>query len=204
MIITIINYGFGNLGSIINMLKKIGVPSVIASESDDIARARKIILPGVGHFDRAMERIGQGGLREALDHKALVEGVPILGICLGMQLMTESSEEGALSGLGWIPAKTVRFNIPADLNLKIPHMGWNLVSRSMPSALTENFGPEHRFYFVHSFHVQVADKRYSILQTKHGELFDSAIQKDNIFGVQFHPEKSHHYGMQLLDNFVRL
>lgn len=202
--ITIVNYGLGNLGSIFNMLKKIGMKSQITSDPDEITMAQKIVLPGVGHFDRAMERIGQSGLREILDQKALIEKVPILGICLGMQLLTKSSEEGQLPGLGWIPAETVRFRFPKESNLKIPHMGWNLVQRSTPSPLTENFKPEHRFYFVHSYHAQVEDEKYSILKTEYGYLFDSAIQNDNIFGVQFHPEKSHRFGMRLLENFARL
>jgi glutamine amidotransferase len=202
--ITIINYGLGNLGSIFNMLKKINVKSCITSKVDEIAKAQKIILPGVGHFDRAMERIGQSGLREILDQKALIEKVPILGICLGMQILTKSSEEGKLLGLGWIPAKTVRFRFPKESNLKIPHMGWNLVQRSTPSPLTENFEREHRFYFVHSYHAIVENEKYSILKTEHGYSFDSAIQNDNVFGVQFHPEKSHRFGMKLLDNFAKL
>ncbi len=202
--ITIINYGLGNLGSIFNMLKRIGVKSMISSNVEEIAKAVKIILPGVGHFDRAMERISQSGMREVLEIKAKRDKVPILGICLGMQLLTKSSEEGQLPGLGWIPAKTVRFNFPHESNLKIPHMGWNLVSRSTPSTLTENFESEHRFYFVHSYHAMVEDEKYSILKTKHGYSFDSAIQNDNIFGVQFHPEKSHRYGMKLLENFAKL
>jgi len=202
--ITIIDYGLGNLGSIVNMLKKIGVKSVIASEPEDIARAERIILPGVGHFDRAMERIGQNGLRKILERKALEEKVPFLGICLGMQLLTKSSEEGQLPGLGWIPAETIRFRFPEDSPLKIPHMGWNVVERSTPSPLTENFQEETRFYFVHSFHARVEDERYSILKAVHGYPFDAAIQKGNLYGVQFHPEKSHRFGMQLLDNFARL
>ncbi|MCG6536027.1 MAG: imidazole glycerol phosphate synthase subunit HisH [Syntrophales bacterium LBB04] len=202
--ITIVNYGLGNLGSIFNMLKKIGVASFITSDPEEIAKAQKLILPGVGHFDRAMERIAQSGLTDILDQKALIEKVPILGICLGMQLLTKSSEEGQLPGLGWVPAKTVRFRFPKDSNLKIPHMGWNLVQRSITSPLTENFAPEHRFYFVHSYHARVEDEKYSILKTEHGYLFDSAIQNGNIFGVQFHPEKSHRFGMGLLENFARL
>ena len=202
--ITIINYGLGNLGSIFNMLKKINVKSCIASKVSEIAKAQKIILPGVGHFDRAMEGINQSGLKEILEEKAKKEKVPILGICLGMQLLTKSSEEGQLPGLGWIPAKTVRFNFPSTSNLKIPHMGWNLVSRSTPSLLTEDFESEQRFYFVHSYHAIVEDEKYSILKTEHGYAFDSAIQNDNVFGVQFHPEKSHRFGMKLLANFAKL
>lgn len=200
--ITIVNYGLGNMGSIFNMLKKIGIRSVISSDLGEITRAEKIILPGVGHFDRAMERINRTGLKDVLDEKALKERVPILGICLGMQLLTKSSEEGQLPGLGWIPARTIRFNFSTDLNLKIPHMGWNLVFRSTASPLTEGFEGEYRFYFVHSYHANVEDEKYSILKTEYGYTFDSAIQYDNIFGAQFHPEKSHRFGMKLLENFA--
>jgi glutamine amidotransferase len=203
-VITIVDYGLGNLGSIFNMLKKIGFSSVITSDENAIAKARKIILPGVGHYDRAMERINQSGLREILDDKVTREKVPVLGICLGMQLLTKSSEEGQLPGLGWVPARTVRFRFPAESNLKIPHMGWNLVSRSTESPLSEDFELEHRFYFVHSYHAVVEDEKYSILKTEHGYPFDSAIQNDNVFGVQFHPEKSHRFGMKLLENFAKL
>lgn len=202
--ITIVNYGLGNMGSIFSMLQKIGVKSVISADPEAIRKADKIILPGVGHFDRAMECINQCGLKEVLNGKALKEKVPVLGICLGMQLLTKSSEEGQLPGLGWIPAKTIRFRFSKESNLKVPHMGWNLVHRATPCVLTENFEPEHRFYFVHSYHAQVEDEKNSILKTEHGYSFDSAIQNDNIFGVQFHPEKSHRFGMRLLDNFKRL
>ena len=202
--IAIINYGLGNLGSIFNMLKKIGVRSVITSDIHEIADAEKLILPGVGHFDHAMQRINQGGLKDVLDVKAKEERVPILGICLGMQIMTERSEEGQMPGLGWIQAKTVRFHLAKELNLKIPHMGWNTVTCSIPSPLTEGFEVEHRFYFVHSYHVVVAEEKHSILKTEYGYSFDSGIQRENIFGVQFHPEKSHRFGMKLFDNFATL
>jgi imidazole glycerol-phosphate synthase subunit HisH len=203
-VIAIINYGSGNSGSIFNMLKRLGVKSLISSDPDAIRKAGKIVLPGVGHFDRAMECINENGLKEVLTEKAMQEKVPVLGICLGMQLLTKSSEEGQQPGLGWIPATTTRFRFSRESNLKIPHMGWNLVSRAAPSPLTEDFESEHRFYFVHSYHVRVEDEKYSILKTEHGCSFDSAIQNDNIFGVQFHPEKSHRFGMKLLDNFAKL
>jgi imidazole glycerol-phosphate synthase subunit HisH len=202
--ITIVNYGLGNLGSIFNMLKRIGAPSIITSDVEMIARAEKIILPGVGHFDRAMENIQQSGLKSILDKKALQDKIPILGICLGMQILTKGSEEGTLPGLGWVPAKTVRFNFPSESKLKIPHMGWNLVHRSTPSPLTEGFEGEYRFYFVHSYHVKVEDERHSIMKTDYGYPFDSGIQNGNIFGVQFHPEKSHRFGMKLLENFSKI
>lgn len=205
--ITIVDYGMGNLGSIANMFKKIGFASRITGELSEIDAAEKILLPGVGAFDTAMARIKENGLLDVLNRKALEEQIPILGICLGMQLLTDSSEEGSLPGLGWIPAKTLAFKGRIDTPpYKVPHMGWNIVEKHTPSPLTEGFEEfeEIRFYFVHSYYVQCKDERNSILRTTHGLTFDSAIQKDNIFGAQFHPEKSHKFGMKLLENFARL
>ncbi|MGZ5285595.1 MAG: imidazole glycerol phosphate synthase subunit HisH [Chitinophagaceae bacterium] len=199
--ITIIDYGLGNLGSVYNMMKKIGVAAEISSDPEVIYKAKKILLPGVGAFDPAMEKLTGTGLREVLDHKALVEKVPVLGICLGMQLLTRGSDEGELPGLNWIPAYTNKF--PAS-NLKVPHMGWNLVEPTTPSPLTEQFDKEFRFYFVHSYFVKTDDSYHSILRTNYGVEFDSAIQNDNIFGAQFHPEKSHRYGMQFFKNFSKI
>lgn len=205
--ITIVDYGMGNLGSIANMFKKIGFATRITDELSEIDAAEKILLPGVGAFDTAMARINEKGLLDVLNRKALEDQIPILGICLGMQLLTDSSEEGSLPGLGWIPAKTLAFKRRIDTPpYKVPHMGWNIVEKHTPSPLTEGFEEfeEIRFYFVHSYYVQCEDERNSILRTTHGLTFDSAIQKDNIFGAQFHPEKSHKFGMKLLENFARL
>ncbi len=204
--ITIVDYGMGNLGSIKNMFKYLGVESTIQSDVDKIKRASKILLPGVGSFDTAMQKINRGDLREVLDEKALKEQVPILGICLGMQLLTKNSEEGEFDGLGWIDAKSISFKDRVDSQLKIPHMGWNIVRKNQKSKLTEGFElfDESRFYFVHSYFVRVEDEKNSILKTEYGVEFDSAIQKDNIFGVQFHPEKSHKFGMKLFENFARI
>ncbi len=141
-------------------------------------------------------------MRDALTYKALVDRVPVLGICLGMQLLTRSSEEGTATGLGWIEASCHRF-VPSP-DLKVPHMGWNLVNRSVPSLLTAGLPQDARFYFVHSYYVRVDKPQESILTANHGVLFDAAIQRDNIYGVQFHPEKSHKFGMQLLKNFAGL
>ena len=199
--ITIIDYGLGNLGSVLNMMKKISVPAEISSDLNIIRRAKKILLPGVGAFDPAMEKLTGTALREVLDEKALVEKIPILGICLGMQLLTRGSEEGKLQGLNWIPSFSYKF--PSS-DLKVPHMGWNLVYKSRESPLIENFTEEYRFYFVHSYYVKADSKSDSILQTNYGVTFDSAIQKDNIFGAQFHPEKSHRYGMHLFKNFAKI
>jgi glutamine amidotransferase len=205
--ITIIDYGMGNLGSIVNMFRKIGLQAVATAEPAAIEQADKLLLPGVGAFDTAMTRIRQQGLLELLNRKALVEKVPILGICLGMQLLADSSEEGILPGLGWIPARTLAFKGRIDtIRYKVPHMGWNIVEKHTESPLTDDFESfeEPRFYFVHSYFVQCDNDRHSILKTAYGLRFDSAIQNGNIYGVQFHPEKSHTFGMQLFRNFARL
>ncbi len=200
--ITIVDYGLGNLGSIQNMFKRIGVQTRITSDLGQISCATKILLPGVGAFDNAMTRINETGLKEVLDQKAKLDKVPILGICLGMQLLTRGSQEGVLSGLGWIDADTIKF--PVIEGLKVPHMGWNVVIPSTSSKLTHELPEESRFYFVHSYYVQVDKQENSILKANYGIEFDAAIQNDNIYGAQFHPEKSHKFGMQLLKNFSEI
>ena len=204
--ITIVDYGMGNLGSIKNMFKYIGVETTIESDVDKIKNASKILLPGVGSFDTAMKKINESGLKEVLNEKALKEQVPVLGICLGMQLLTKSSEEGSISGLGWIEAQTMSFKDRVDINYRVPHMGWNLVNKSNDSLLTKDFDnfDEVIFYFVHSYFVKVENEKNSIFKTSYGVEFDSAIQKDNIYGAQFHPEKSHKFGMKLFENFARI
>lgn len=198
--ITILNYGMGNLGSLLNMFKRIGVEACIESEPSIIAKADKLILPGVGSFDAAMSRINNTpGLREVLDKKALVDRVPVLGVCLGMQLLTRSSEEGKIEGLGWISAKTTRF--PKNVDLKVPHMGWNVAKSQDRCSLTDGLEFEPRYYFVHSYCVHVDKQENTAMKTYYGIEFDSAICSENIFGVQFHPEKSHRYGMHILKNF---
>jgi glutamine amidotransferase len=204
--IVIVDYGMGNVGSVANMLKKLGVASRITPEPAEIAAAAKLILPGVGAFDTAMERINTSGLRAVLDMKVLQERVPILGICLGMQLLTQSSEEGKLPGFGWIEARTLGFRNRLNNGLKCPQMGWNTVSLHTPSPLTAGFAAltEPCFYFVHSYFVECTDPVQAILRTTYGITYDSAIQRENIFGVQFHPEKSHAFGLRLLGNFASL
>jgi glutamine amidotransferase len=200
--ITIVDYGMGNLGSLCNMFKRIGVAAEVTSDTAVLERASKILLPGVGAFDSAMQRINSSGLRDVLDRKALQEGVPIIGICLGMQLLTRASEEGRLPGLGWIPAVTRRF--PETPGLKVPHMGWNLVTPARDSPLTADLAPGSRYYFVHSYYVQADDPRDSVLRTCYGVTFDAVVAHGNLYGAQFHPEKSHKYGMSFLRNFARI
>lgn len=200
--ITIVDYGMGNLGSILNMFKRIGAAAEITGELASLRRASKILLPGVGAFDSAMTRINESGLREVLDHKALQERIPILGICLGMQLLTRASDEGELPGLGWIAGTTRRF--PPAPGIKVPHMGWNAVMPVQPNPLIDDMFEESRFYFVHSYYVEVDDQRDALLKARHGVRFDAAVSHGNIHGAQFHPEKSHKFGMRFLANFARL
>jgi glutamine amidotransferase len=200
--ITIIDYKTGTLGSIQNILKKIGEQSVVTSDKDLISKATKLILPGVGAFDTGMRNLNELGLVEVLNEKVVYDKTPVLGICLGMQLMSGGSEEGALPGLGWIDAKTIRFQFIDTIEYKIPHMGWNFVKQHKSSRLLENMYPEARFYFVHSFYFSAGNKEDIVTTTKYETEFTSAVEKENILGVQFHPEKSHKFGMKLLKNFV--
>lgn len=197
--IGIVDYGVGNLGSVRNMMRRVGHNAEIVSTPEDLHACDKLVLPGVGSFDRAMDRLDASGLRLTLDKIATGQGVPILGICLGMQLLTRGSEEGSRPGLGYIAAEAKRF--PRTLDLKVPHMGWNLVTRSNSSALTKDFEAEARFYFVHSYFVTVDDPAHSMLKCTYGVPFDAGIMSGNIFGVQFHPEKSHRFGKSLFGAF---
>jgi glutamine amidotransferase len=201
--ITIVDYGIGNVGSIQNMLKKIGVRSVVTSSSEEILRATKLILPGVGAFDAGMDTLARSGLVDALNRKALQEKTPVLGLCLGMQLMTRGSQEGSLPGLGWVKADTVKFDASATPGLKVPHMGWNRVAPAKKGPILTDYPTDARFYFVHSYYVRCEDRTDPLLSTEYGEVsFDAAFQHQNLIGVQFHPEKSHRYGMWLLKNFA--
>lgn len=200
--ITIVDYGMGNLGSIRNMLIKVGADCEITADPERVQQAIKLILPGVGAFDAAMARLNKSGLVPVLNEQVLHRKVPILGICLGMQLMTQSSEEGVLPGLAWVEAQTVRFQTPFGRNLKVPHMGWNVVKPCKSSSLLRDAEKEERFYFVHSYFVQCQQPSDVLLHTEYGQCFDSAFEVGNVIGVQFHPEKSHKFGMRLLRNFA--
>ncbi len=202
--IVIVDYGIGNLASVLNMFKKIGVKDVvISSEKEIIEKASKIVLPGVGAFDTGMNNLEHSGLISILNKKALEEKVPVLGICLGMQLLSKRSEEGVKQGLGWIDAETVKFDLNPQLMLKVPHMGWSYISVKRNNPLVE-MASKSRFYFVHSYHVKCLNESESLATCSFGEEFTCMINKDNIFGTQFHPEKSLKFGMKLLGNFATL
>ena len=200
--IAIIDYGMGNLGSVKRKLDRIGAESVITFKPEVIRNSEKMILPGVGHFGNAINELKVRGLWDILNKEVLVAKKPILGICLGMQLMAKHSEEGNVSGFGWFDAEVVRFKVKDTLRYKVPHMGWNQVALKKSSPLFENIDLGQGFYFVHSYHLKCNDQSDILNETDYEYPFVSAIQKDNIYGVQFHPEKSHRYGKELLRNFA--
>ena len=200
--VAIVDYGLGNLGSIANMLKVIGEKSVITADKDKIAQAGRIILPGVGAFDAGMSKLTETGLVDFIKEQAVKEKKPILGICLGMQLLGRKSEEGSLEGLNLIPFESVRFQLD-DTNLRVPHMGWDIVEFQQKSPLLEGLTGRQRYYFVHSYHAKCDNKENVLMTCDYGYEFACAVVRDNIYGVQFHPEKSHDFGMALLENFVR-
>ena len=203
--IVIVDYGLGNLGSIQNMLKKIGIESKISSDKTEIENASKLILPGVGSFDNGVRNISDRGLLDILNMKVLHDKTPVLGICLGCQLITRSSEEGSLPGLGWIDADTVRFDFRGDnSHLKIPHMGWNTVSFNIDHQIIKTLIGEQRYYFVHSYHLKCYNEEDILMKTHYGYDFPSAVNRGNITGFQFHPEKSHRFGMRLLKCWAEL
>lgn len=203
--ITIIDYGMGNLGSIVNMLKKIGAEAQLSSDVSVIAAAEKLILPGVGAFDNGMQNLNKIGLIEVLTDKVLRRQTPILGICLGLQLFTRRSEEGNLPGLGWIDAETIRFQFPPGRNnLKIPHMGWNEIIAKRDNPLLAGFDDLPRFYFVHSYHVVCRNADDVLATSRYGLEFTAAVRHQNIWGTQFHPEKSHKFGLRVMQNFVEM
>ncbi len=200
--IVIVNYGVGNLGSIANMLKKIGTPCSISADPAQILAAQKLILPGVGAFDNGMNQLKSNKLIEALNKRVLDEHTPILGICLGMQLFCNRSEEGSQPGLGWIDADVRRFNFSDHSEkLRVPHMGWNEVAGARSHPLFDKPEEPWCFYFVHTYHVSCNNSENVLGTTHYGYSFASAVVRGNIMGVQFHPEKSHSFGMRLLKRF---
>ena len=198
--IAIVDFGMGNLGSIANMLDRLDRRSVTTDDLSVLGEADAIIIPGVGAFDRGMEQLAARGLTDGLTAIVRDRQVPVLGICLGMQLLARRSEEGVLPGLGWIDADVIRFRAPG---IRVPHMGWNVVRRgSSPSPLFEDDG--ERFYFVHSYHLACDDEGDVAAWAVHGDPFPAAVVHGNVLGVQFHPEKSHRFGFGLLGRFASL
>ena len=200
--ILIVDYGMGNIASICNMAKYLGYDCAVSANIEDIEKATKLILPGVGHFGAAMEELRRCQLIDVLNRKAIEERVPVLGICLGMQLLTNYSEEGNCKGLGWIDAEVKRFNFEEGMKLKIPHMGWDYIHINNVSKIVGDVVEDSRYYFVHSYAVHCNQVDQSVASTEYGYFFDSIIQNENIVGTQFHPEKSHKYGMKILKNFL--
>jgi len=201
---TIIDYGCGNIGSIENMLKKIGLQSKVISRAEDFRDSTKLILPGVGHFDQGMDLLLRNGFNVAFFEEIKKSNIPVLGICLGMQLLCRSSEEGKLKGLGLIEADVVKFRPSYLDNLKVPHMGWNVVVPGNSNLLIPHSNVEQRFYFVHNYKVVTDSEDIVIGRSDYGGEFCAAVQKDNVYGVQFHPEKSHQFGIELFKRFIEL
>ena len=186
------------------MLKKGGNKAIISNQASEVANATKIILPGMGHFDQCMKQFNASGLRELIEKKAFVEKVPVLGICVGLQMMMRSSEEGTEPGLAWVKGDTIRFRTSEmDTQLKVPNMGWLEVKAQKESKLLRQIH-EARFYFAHSYHVKTDQQENNLLTARYGYDIVVAIEHENLFGVQFHPEKSHRFGLQLLKNFAEL
>ena len=200
--IVIVDYGVGNVGSVLNMLRKIGAKARVSGAPGDIAAADKLILPGIGHFGQGMRKLADTGLIPTLEEHALARRKPVLGICLGMQMMTRGSEESDSPGLAWVDGFTHRF---PETELRVPHMGWNTVRPAPRAGLFEHGAPEaERFYFVHSYYVRTADPSDAAALCQYGSEFVASFESGNLFGVQFHPEKSHLFGMALLRKFNAL
>lgn len=204
--IAVLDYGMGNSASILNMIRKAGGEARISSSPRDLETASAILLPGVGAFDNGVAKLKESGLLDAIESKVLNEKKPFLGICLGMQLLFEKSEEGQLSGLGWLPGEVTKFdfsNLNQSQSLKVPHMGWNLVKPASSDSLYAGLADEARFYFVHSYHVNCKNASDAIATAEYGYKFTCSVQHKNIWGAQFHPEKSHRFGVQFFKNFLK-
>lgn len=202
-VVVIIDYGMGNIRSVVNKIQRAGHDALVSYDPEIIKRADKLILPGVGHFLNGMKKLGERNLINTLNERVLQDKVPILGICLGMQLLTRYSEEGNAQGLGWLDAETVRFTLN-DIRHKVPHMGWNSVDRKKESPLLKDIPDNRQYYFVHSYHVKCNSKEDILTISHYGYDFVSSVQRGNIFGTQFHPEKSHVWGEKMLNNFLDL
>lgn len=198
----LIDYGMGNLRSVLSKLARVGVQATVSSDRDEIAAAERLVLPGVGSFAAGMTHLDRHGLISVLDRKVREEHTPILGICLGMQLFCESGEEGDSAGLGWVRARARRFEFDPGNNLKVPHVGWNEVRQDQECVLWNDLPADSRFYFTHSYYIDCEDSADVVGTTHYGHDFASVIRHENVYGTQFHPEKSHRAGLQLIRNFV--
>jgi glutamine amidotransferase len=203
--ITLINYGLGNIRAFVNVYERLNIKIRIAHKPEDLKGSTKLILPGVGAFDQAMLQLNQSGLRDELEKQVLIEKVPVIGVCVGMQILAKSSDEGKLSGLGWIDSKVKLFNASIiESKTGLPHMGWNTIMPVCVNPLLTGFTSESRFYFLHSYYFVCNNPDDTIATTDYGLKFSCAVNNGNIYGVQFHPEKSHANGIQLLYNFSKL
>ncbi|MCU1733979.1 MULTISPECIES: imidazole glycerol phosphate synthase subunit HisH [unclassified Pseudomonas] len=203
--ITIIDYGLGNIQAFVNVYKRLHIPVRVARSVEDLAGAEKLILPGVGAFDHAMQRLDNSGMRDTVDRMVKEEKIPVLGICVGMQMLADTSDEGQLAGLGWVPGRVRSFRSVNGLeNIAMPHMGWNDVMPVNGNPLFKGFEDEARFYFLHSFYFECKQAEHGAAASNYGLDFSCAVAAENVFGVQFHPEKSHHFGVGLLKNFAEL
>ena len=202
--IGILDYGLGNVGAFYNIYKRLNIPVCIVTDAEKIDSIDRLILPGVGSFDWAMNRLSSSGMLEELNKAVLDREIPILGVCVGMQMMAQGSDEGRLKGLGWIDASVRHFSKLTNEKIDLPHMGWNDVQVYKEHPLFKNLEKDAIFYFLHSYYFQEGSNAQIMSRTDYGEVFISSIFKGNIFGVQFHPEKSHHWGVQLLKNFSEL
>lgn len=203
--IAIIDYGSGNIKAIANIYRRLNIPFVVATQAADLRLATKVILPGVGAFDHVIRQLDKSGMRQVLSESVLEHRLPLLGICVGMQILAHSSEEGSLPGLGWIDGEVRKFDLATLVYAtRLPHMGWNDVQPARKTDLFRDFGADCRFYFLHSYYFHCNEKRDILARTDYGGDFTSVVNSGNIFGVQFHPEKSHQCGIQLLQNFANL
>lgn len=203
--IKIIDYGLGNIQAFVNVYKRLHIPVSVAKSASDLVGATKLILPGVGAFDHAIERLNDSGMRQTLDNLVQEQKVPVLGICVGMQILANSSEEGVLPGLGWVPGRVRAFkNVPGLLDLPVPHMGWNDVAPVAGCHLFCGMETDARFYFLHSYFFECEQAGNSAASASYGLDFSCAVAAGHVYGVQFHPEKSHHFGVALLKNFAEL
>ncbi len=203
--ITIVDYGLGNVAAFLNMYKRMNIPAQVAATADVLAGAERIILPGVGAFDHAMGLLDASGMRDALDRRVRDEGIPVLGVCVGMQILMAASDEGSRPGLGWIAGRTRAFSHSGSFaGLPLPHMGWNDVSPGEGQSLFAGLEKQPLFYFLHSFYADPADPADCAASAEYGIDFACALHRDNVWGVQFHPEKSHHNGAAVLKNFASL